>query len=59
MRLEIGDIGSSQSEVADFQVAVRIDEQVARLQVTMQDASRVDVLEPSEKLVEKELYVII
>ena len=37
------------AKVADFEVTVRVDQQVGRLQVAVEDVGRVDVLQASEK----------
>mmetsp|Transcript_38820 Transcript_38820/g.124449 ORF Transcript_38820/g.124449 Transcript_38820/m.124449 type:complete len:351 (+) Transcript_38820:695-1747(+) len=46
-----------QAEVADRQVAVRVHQQVARLEVPVQHRRRVDVLETAEDLVQKVLVM--
>ena len=48
---------ASQSEIADLELAVGVDEQVAGLQVTMQHVRRVDVLEAAQDLVDEGLEV--
>lgn len=52
-------IGARQSKVANFEVAVAVDEQVAGLQVAMEDTARVDVLKASQNLVQEELNVLV
>ncbi len=64
---ELREVGSGKSEVADLQVAIAVDKQVSgflhlvhlRYQVSMQDLRRVNVLHPSEDLVEEELTMFI
>ena len=46
-------------EVADLELAVAVDEEVARLEVAVEDASRVDVLESPQDLVQEVLGVFI
>lgn len=41
----LGVLNSGETKVANLQIAVFVDEDVARFQVTMNDAGRVDVLE--------------
>mmetsp|Transcript_7259 Transcript_7259/g.24722 ORF Transcript_7259/g.24722 Transcript_7259/m.24722 type:complete len:287 (-) Transcript_7259:286-1146(-) len=48
-----------EAKVADFEVAVLIDEQVAGLEVPVQHARRVDALEAPEHLVHKVLDVVV
>ena len=45
-------------EVADLQLAVRVGEDVLRLQVAVEDLGRVHILEPAQQLVEEELVVL-
>ena len=45
----VGLHGSGKAKVADLQQAVAVDQQVARLQVSVDDASRVQVLQPCSK----------
>mmetsp|Transcript_54149 Transcript_54149/g.144737 ORF Transcript_54149/g.144737 Transcript_54149/m.144737 type:complete len:262 (-) Transcript_54149:276-1061(-) len=47
------------SKVANFQVAVRVDQQISRLQVPMDDLCRMDVLQAAHDLVQEELAVVI
>ena len=58
-RLQLLDVSSGKTEVADLQIAVRVDEQVARLEVPVVDAGRVDVLEPAKNLVKEKLHVVV
>lgn len=44
-----------EAKVTDLQVAVLVDENVGRLQVPVDDASRVNILEAAENLVEEVL----
>ena len=48
---------AGQPEVADLELAVGVDEQVARLQVAVEHVGRVDVLEPTQHLVDEGLVV--
>lgn len=43
-------LDSREAEVGDLQEAVAVDEEVAGLQVAVQDIRRVDVLEPAKDL---------
>lgn len=51
--------GARQTKVADLEVAVGVDEEVARLQVPVQHVGRVDEAEPPEDLVDKVLAVLV
>lgn len=51
-------LDARQSEVADFQHAIAVDEQIAGLDVAMQDACRVQILEAAQDLVQKHLDVV-
>ena len=42
----IARIGTSETKVADLELAICVDEEVAGLEVTMEDICRVDVLQP-------------
>mmetsp|Transcript_19941 Transcript_19941/g.23119 ORF Transcript_19941/g.23119 Transcript_19941/m.23119 type:complete len:251 (-) Transcript_19941:7-759(-) len=55
---DLGDLGPRQSEVADFEVAVAVHEQVARLEIAVEDARRVHVFHASQDLVDEELDVV-
>jgi hypothetical protein len=44
-----------QAEIADLELAVGVDQQVTRLEVTVQHVRRVDVLEPAQDLVDEGL----
>ena len=48
---------SREAEIANLQLAIGIDEQVSRLQVTMEDIGRVDVFQSTQNLVDKGLEV--
>lgn len=48
---------TGETEVANLQFAVGIDEQVAGLEIAVQDVGRVDILEAAEDLVDKGLEV--
>jgi hypothetical protein len=48
---------SSKSKVANLQLAISVDQQIARLQITMKDISRVDVFQSAENLVDERLEV--
>ena len=52
-------LGPSQAEIAYLQIAVLVQQQVARLEVAMQDAGAVDVLEPAQQLVQEVLVVLV
>jgi hypothetical protein len=40
-------------EIADLQLAVRVHEQIARLEVAMEDISRMDILQAAERLIDE------
>lgn len=48
---------TSQSKIADLELAVGVDEQVARLEVAVQHVGRVDVLQTAQDLVDEGLEV--
>jgi hypothetical protein len=48
--------GARQAEIADLEVAVGVEEEVAGLQVPVQDVGGVDVLEAPQQLVEEVLH---
>jgi hypothetical protein len=50
---------SRKTKVSNFDETIRVDEKIGRLQVTMEDISRVDVLESSQDLVREALDVIV
>ena len=52
-----GAISTSETKVADLELTVGVDEEVARLEVTVQDVGGVDVLEAAEDLVDEGLEV--
>lgn len=52
-----GLVPSCEAKVADLELAVAVDEQVARLEVAVDHVRRVDVLDAAEELVEEELDV--
>lgn len=49
-------LDTRQPEVADLQVAVLVDQDVARLEVAVHDAGRMDVFQSTKDLVEEVLY---
>ncbi|KAM0859882.1 hypothetical protein ACQ4PT_046899 [Festuca glaucescens] len=51
--------GARQAEVADLEVAVGVEEQVAGLEVPVDHVRRVDVLEPAQQLVQEVLTVLL
>lgn len=51
----LGVLDTGKTKVADLQIAVLVDENVAWLQVTVDDTGRVNVLETSEDLVQEVL----
>ena len=50
---------SSQTEIADLEIASGVEEKIRRLQIAMQNVGRVDVLETPQDLVEEVTDVII
>ena len=48
-------IPSCQTKVTNFEFAVSIDEQIARLEVAMKNICGVDIFQPTERLVEERL----
>eukprot|EP00955_Chlamydomonas_euryale_P068891 360262-Chlamydomonas_euryale.AAC.9 len=50
--------GAREAKVADLELAVRVGQDVLRLQVTVEDFGRVYVLEAAQHLVEEELVVL-
>lgn len=48
---------SGQTEVADFEFAIGVDEQVSRFQVSVEDICRVDIFEATQDLVYERLEV--
>ena len=48
-----------QTKVRDLDEAVGVDEKVGRLQIAVEDVSRVDVLEPAQDLVREALDVVV
>ena len=48
---------AGQPKVADLELAIGVDEQVSRLQITMKNICRVDILEPTQHLVDEGLVV--
>ena len=58
-RLQLLNVGSSQTEVANFEITVRIDQQVAGLEIPVVNAGRMDVFESTENLVQEELNVVV
>ena len=55
--IRIGDSG--QSEIADLQIASRVQQQVRGLEVTVQDVGGVDVLQAAEDLVQEVADVVV
>ena len=51
-------LDSRQPEITDFEHTVTIDQKVARLDIPMEDASRVQVLQAAKDLVEENLDMI-
>ena len=52
-----GGVAPSEAEVTDLQFAIRIYQEVARLQIPMKDVCGVDVLETAKSLIEERLEV--
>jgi hypothetical protein len=48
-------VSSCETEVTDFELTISIDQEIARLEVTMDDVSGVDVLETAKGLINKRL----
>lgn len=55
---QVRDLRSGKAEVAYFQVAITVDQQVARLEISVKNAGRMEVLEASQDLIEEELDVL-
>jgi len=55
---QVRDVRSGQAEVAYFQVTITVDQQVARLEISVKNARRVEVLKATQDLVEEELDVL-
>ena len=53
------DICPCQSKVTNLQITVAVYQQIPWLQVAMNDATRVDVLETAQNLIQEELYMLI
>ena len=53
------DIGTCQAKVTDFQIAVGVNQQISRLQITMQDSTGVNVFQTAKDLIEEKLYVLV
>jgi hypothetical protein len=51
----LGVLNSSESEVANLEVAILVDQDIARFEVAMHDASGVNVFQATEDLVEEVL----
>jgi hypothetical protein len=49
---------AGESEIANLEIAVGVDQQVGRFEVTMEDFARVNVFESSHDLIDKVLHVI-
>mmetsp|Transcript_96378 Transcript_96378/g.201361 ORF Transcript_96378/g.201361 Transcript_96378/m.201361 type:complete len:223 (-) Transcript_96378:524-1192(-) len=52
-------IHSGQAEVADFEITVRIHQQVPRFQIAMDNLCRMNVLHPAKNLIEEKLAVVV
>ena len=48
---------SCQTKITNFQLTVRVDQEIARLQVSMEDIGRVDVFETTQDLINEGLEV--
>ncbi len=48
---------AGKSKIANFELAIRVDEQVARLEIAVQHVGRVDVFQTAERLVDERLEV--
>jgi len=57
--LQFWNVSSRQPEVANFEITIRVNEEISRLEVSVIDASGMDVLQATEDLVEEELHVIV
>jgi hypothetical protein len=44
-------VASSQTKIADLEFAVGVDEEIPRLEITVENVGGVDVLEPAEGLI--------
>mmetsp|Transcript_17459 Transcript_17459/g.23554 ORF Transcript_17459/g.23554 Transcript_17459/m.23554 type:complete len:332 (+) Transcript_17459:378-1373(+) len=53
------DVGARKPKVTDLQIAVAVDQEITRLQVTMKNSARVNVLEPAQDLVQEKLDVLV
>lgn len=51
-------LDAGQSKVTDLEHAIRVDQQIARLDVAMQDAGRVQIFEAAQDLVQEHLDVV-
>lgn len=51
-------LDAGQAEITDLEQTITIDQKVARLNVTVQDPRRVQVLEAAQDLVQEHLYVV-
>lgn len=52
-------LNAGKTEVANLQVAVLVDEDVGRLEIAMDDAGGVDILQSAENLVQEVLYELL
>ena len=52
-------VGAGQTKVTNFEIAVRVYQQVARFQIAMQNATGVNVFETAQDLVEEKLDVLV
>lgn len=55
----VGPGATSETQIADFQVAVGVDQEIAGLEISVHDVGGVDVLEAAEDLVHEILHVFI
>ena len=51
--------GTCETEIADLQIAIRVEEQVRRLEITVEDVGGVHSLKCAESLVDKVLAVVV
>jgi len=57
--LKSGNISSRKAEITDLEVTVGVNKEVPGLEITMINASRMNVLESSQNLIQEELDVIV
>ena len=53
------DISTCQAEVTDFQIAIRVNQQISWFQITMQYSTRVHIFQPAKDLVKEKLNVLV